>query len=236
MGSALCFPIEAMVFTTIVFLGIQRKMARRLSPRDLVRFRGKVRVYGDDIIVPTDCATSVVGELEAFGLKVNSAKSFWTGRFRESCGADYYQGEWVTPLRLGTLPPTSRRNVEELQSWVEFSNALHLAGYWKAAKYCADLVGSILGRLPVLDWNTSALGLKSFTGSHPVGTKWSKHLHRPLVKAWVVEGTIPVNEIDGVAALHKSLTGDWSDPLYRRHLERSGRRSSARAKRRWVPC
>jgi hypothetical protein len=59
-----------------------------------------VSLYGDDIIVPTATAVSVVGGLESFGLKVNIRKSFWTGEFRESCGGDYFRGLDVTPVYL----------------------------------------------------------------------------------------------------------------------------------------
>jgi len=96
MGSALCFPVEAMVFLTIVIMGIRRERGYHISPRALSReMRGKVRVYGDDIIVPVEYVRSVVSLLEAFGLKVNSNKSFWTGKFRESCGKEFYDGRDV---------------------------------------------------------------------------------------------------------------------------------------------
>ncbi len=235
MGSALCFPIEALVFTTIVFLGIQDARKTRLSPKDFVKFFGMVRVYGDDIIVPTDCATAVAAKLEAFGLKVNANKSFWSGNFRESCGGDYFHGEWVTPIRLGELAPQSRRDVAEIQNWVEFSNALHLAGYWRAAKYCSTVVEKVLGKLPVIQGDSAALSLKSFVPGNRGELGWDSRLHRPKVKAWVAESVIPINEIDGDAALRKTLTADWSDPVYRDHLKRSGRPSSVHVKKRWVP-
>ena len=236
MGSALCFPMEAMVFTTIVFLGIQDALKTRLSRRDLVRFRRKVRVFGDDILVPSDCAIAVMDKLEAFGLKVNTNKSFWTGRFRESCGGDYFQGEWVTPLRLGEMPPSSRQDVAALQNWVEFSNSLHFAGYWKSARYVADLVEGVLGSLPVTSRSSAALSLKSFHSGFRGRLGWDKDLQHVTLHAWTVSAPTPVNEIDGVAALRKALSGDWSDPLFRDHLVRSGRPSSARVKKRWVPA
>ncbi len=236
MGSALCFPVEAMVFLTIVMLGIQDARKTRLTPRDLVRLRGKVRVFGDDIIIPSDCATAVVEKLETFGLKVNTAKSFSTGRFRESCGGDYFQGDWVTPVRLKKHLPRSRRDVTEIQHWVELSNSFHLAGFWKAAQYAADVCRDVLGELPVTDVESNALSLKSFTPGTRGKVGWDERLFKPKLKAWTVKEVIPVNEIDGYAALRKCLVGDWSDPLYREHLTRSGRPSSVHLKKRWVPA
>ncbi len=235
MGSALCFPMEALVFTTLVFMGIQDARKTRLTRRDFVKFRGKVRVYGDDIIVPTDCAIDVIRQLETFGLKVNHDKSFWSGNFRESCGGDYFQGEWVTPLRLGELPPTHQQDASPLQNWVEFSNSLHSSGLWKSAKFVSDYVARFLGPLPVTSERVGALTLKSFTTGNYGEMGWDKRLHKPKVKAYVVESVMPINEIDGIAALRKTLSSDWSDPVFKGHLLRSGRPSSVHVKRKWVP-
>ncbi len=106
MGSALTFPIEAMVFSTIVFMGIAKAISEEEGSRarvdtDLImRYRSRVRVYGDDIVVPVRFVHQVVELLEAFGLKVNSNKSFWTGKFRESCGKEYYNGHDVSIVRV----------------------------------------------------------------------------------------------------------------------------------------
>jgi len=86
MGSALCFPIEAMLFWSI---------ARTVSK--------EVYVYGDDIIVPNQDYDVVCSELERFGLIVNRSKSFHTGFFRESCGGDFYQSHDVTYIRFKSV-------------------------------------------------------------------------------------------------------------------------------------
>ena len=108
MGSALTFPIEAMVFSTIVFMAIARAEAdeagdesrARVDTGLILRHRSGVRVYGDDIVVPVRFVHRVVEYLTAFGLKVNSNKSFWTGRFRESCGKEYYNGLDVSVVKV----------------------------------------------------------------------------------------------------------------------------------------
>ncbi len=106
MGSALTFPIEAMVFSTIVFMAIAKAIAEETESRarvdtDLImRYRSRVRVYGDDIVVPVRFVHQVVELLEAFGLKVNSNKSFWTGKFRESCGKEYYNGHDISVVKV----------------------------------------------------------------------------------------------------------------------------------------
>lgn len=55
-------------------------------------------VYGDDIIVPTDCADSLIRLLRFLGFRPNQSKTFTTGNFRESCGSNWYDGADVTPL------------------------------------------------------------------------------------------------------------------------------------------
>lgn len=44
-------------------------------------------VFGDDIVIKEGVADRLVANLEAMGWKINRAKSFWKGAFRESCGA-----------------------------------------------------------------------------------------------------------------------------------------------------
>lgn len=233
MGSALCFPMEAMVFTTLVFMGIQDARNIRLSESSIRSFSGKVRVYGDDIIVPVDCVTDVIASLEAFGLKVNHDKSFWNGKFRESCGGDFFLGEDVRPLRLKNLLPSHRRHVREIESFNDLGNALFKRGLWKSANFVRKHLEEILGPLPCVPHQSQAIGLHSFTGS----TVMREHptLHKPMVKAYVVTSKSPISRLEDHWGLRKVFSGDWSDPVYRDHLERAGRPSSVRMKKRWVP-
>jgi len=76
MGSAVCFPVEALVFWAIL---------KGNLPCD-------VYVYGDDIIVPSAWYSRACALLEAFDLKVNLNKSCHKTNFRESCGGDYFKG------------------------------------------------------------------------------------------------------------------------------------------------
>lgn len=49
-------------------------------------------VFGDDIIVLTDCVDDVISALSLSGFTLNMKKSFIDGPFRESCGGDYFKG------------------------------------------------------------------------------------------------------------------------------------------------
>jgi len=233
MGSALCFPVEAMVFCTIVFLGIERALNRRLSRNDVKSFLGQVRVYGDDIIVPADYAASVIRSLEDFGLRVNADKSFWTGKFRESCGKEYFAGDDVSIVRCRSIPPTSRRDAPELISWVSMRNQFYSSGYWRVARAIDEFLGQIMP-LPLVAESSSVLGRTSFLGYET--QKYSKFTQAPLVKGLVVNAEIPRDEsLEDYGALMKYFLKRGVDPFQdREHLERSGRPRSVGTKPRWA--
>lgn len=112
MGSALCFPVESMVFFTILVLSEIRRLKLSLSIKSVKLVSRSIYVYGDDLIVPVDGVQSAISHLEFFGLKVNARKSFSKGNFRESCGMDAYSGIEVTPSYVRRKLPRSRRDVE----------------------------------------------------------------------------------------------------------------------------
>jgi len=202
MGSALTFPLEAMVFATIIFVAMERKAQRPFRRKDIESFRGQVRVYGDDIIVPVDCVELVIEELEAFGLRVNSSKSFWTGKFRESCGKEYYDGEDVSIVRMRQLLPSHRLDVQEIVSTVSLRNQLYFAGLWKSARYLDTLLGRIIP-LPTVLESSPVLGRHSFLGYQT--QKTCPELHRPLVKGYVVKSELPSSKLGDLDALLKCL-------------------------------
>jgi len=232
MGSALCFPFEAMVFTTVVFLGIERALNRPLTVRDIQSFYGRVRVYGDDIIVPVEYVESVVSALESFGFRVNRNKSFWTGKFRESCGKEYYDGHDVSISRVRQLLPHSRGDVQEIVSTVSLRNRLFEAGYWKSARY----LDSILMRLiPFPDGLSTSPGLVRRSSFGYTTEREHPTLHMPLVKAMVVTPRKRRSPLDGSGALIKCLLPGRSEPFSADHLTYAGRPVAVDIKRRWSP-
>jgi len=234
MGSALCFPFEAMVFLTVIFLGIERKLNLPLTRKTIKGLVGKVRVYGDDIIVPTDFVDSVIATLEDFGLKVNSNKSFWKGKFRESCGKDYYNGDDVSVVRLRSLFPTSRKDTSEIVSTVEFRNHLYKAGYWTAVRRLDQWIEELIP-FPAVLTESQGLGRFSFLGHSE--ERWHPTLHHPLVKAGVIKVKLPKSDIsdEGNAALTKFFLKRGDLPFAdREHLVYSGRPVTIDINYRWV--
>jgi hypothetical protein len=232
MGSALTFPVEAMVFLTVVFLGIEKALEQPLDGRTISSFRQRVRVYGDDIVVPTALVHSVISELEAFGLKVNRNKSFWAGKFRESCGGDYYNGRWVTPVRVRRLLPESRVDTQGVISAVSLRNQLYGAGYWKTAKWMDGKLAGMLGFYPTVHSSSPLLGRHTFL---PIqGEKMSRFTHSPLSRGWVVRSLSPVSKLDEWGALRKCLTPGRVEPFQdSQHLQRQGRPQRSALTLRW---
>lgn len=235
MGSALCFPFEAMTFLTCVMLGLQDADAVTFKRRDILSIRSHVRVYGDDIVVPVYAVDFVIARLEAFGFKVNTGKSFWNGKFRESCGGDYYDGSWVTPVRCRQEIPTSRKDVPEVISLVSFRNQLFSTGYFDETVGALDnMLRRILKHFPIVETTSPLLGRHSYQPY--TAEKISANTHNPMVKGWAVRAIAPPSPLDGHGALRKTLdprkVKPFEDP---RHLERLGRPDAVGMKLRWAP-
>lgn len=231
MGSALCFPFEAMVFLTCVFIGIERELKRPLCRRDIKNHVGMVRIYGDDIIIPVDMVQSVVQSLQLYGAKVNVAKSFWTGRFRESCGKEFYAGHDVSIVRIRKELPTRRTDGAELASLISRRNQFYKTGLWETARYIDDFVSRMIKHYPIVEESSPALGRYSFLGYQ--AERMCPTLHRPLVKAYTEKSKSPVNSLDGHGALLKYFLKRGEDPYEKDHLTRSGRAQSTYIKLGW---
>jgi hypothetical protein len=261
MGSALCFPVEAMYFYTICVIALLREHHLPVTKRNCYKVSRNVYVYGDDIIVPGANAVAVLEHLQKYNCKVNTDKTFFTARFRESCGVDAYAGEPVTPVYLRQLRPENRRQPERLVSWTATANLFYQKGYWHTASLMFRYIERIIGPLPYVSETSSALGRKSFLGFLSV-ERWSRKLHRYEILAWVPSPVYRTDRLVDYGALSKSLTflsardknisrsgGESDDILYvdqqrlkagldisiGSSLERSALHGAVTLKRRWVP-
>lgn len=233
MGSALCFPFEAMVFTTIIFAAISKELNRPMTPRLLKEFRGKVRVYGDDIIVPVEMMDPVSRMLTAFGLKVNADKSFGSGKFRESCGGDYYAGHKITPVRCRSVFPTKRKHVAEIVSTVALRNHLFQDGWQESVDWLDSVLKRVITHFPEVHPSSPVLG--RHTWDLPRAGKMCSKLQIPLVKGLVVSSRLPVSKLDGTGALVKFFIKPGDLPVFAEdHLIRAGRPVSVDTKTRWA--
>jgi len=196
MGSALCFPVEALIFwaLSVSVINIVGKKSRREALRS-------VYVYGDDIICRRKDYPHLLQHLPTVGLMFNGSKCCVAGFFRESCGMDAYKGVCVTPVRLRT---TISRNQDpnELCSYVALYNAMFgLAHYGVCSLIEAYLVRKY-GKIPTTSYYevasngafvslASAPMLVAHKRSIPVAegfrTRWHKKYQYQLVMSWRVE-------------------------------------------------
>lgn len=148
MGSAVCFPIESLVFYSLVLGAIHR----HVYPRQYVTYKslrpllGSVYVYGDDIVVRSQFTDLAISTLTQAGLTVNLTKCCTGPRFRESCGLDAYCGQVVTPVRLKHLP--CRQSPVTLASSCDYINRFNELGMQTVAASLEKWVTSEFGVLP----------------------------------------------------------------------------------------
>lgn len=236
MGSALCFPVEAMYFYTICVAALIRKYNLPVTLPSIRKVGSWVYVYGDDIVVPAHDAVEVAEHLHKYYCKVNVSKSFWKGTFRESCGMDAFAGEPVTPTYLRQVPPRDLRNVQSIISWVKTSNLLYKRGYWLTAHYMQKCVEAITGTLPVVGSKCAGLGWESFMPAVSIN-RWGKRYQRPEVRTWVATPVYRKDKLEGYPALLKSLLNlevSKTTLSERKHLQESARYGAVTLKRRWI--
>lgn len=244
MGNALCFPIESMYFYTICVLTLLEEQKLPVTRKAISKVAKQVFIYGDDIIVPSRYAEVVAGNLQAFACKVNTRKSFWTGRFRESCGMDAFMGTRVNPVYVRELHPSNQRQADRIVSWVATANLFESKGYWRTAEHMYNVVERVIGKLPYLPPNHPGLGrYTTYYWLYPCG-RINKRYQSREIRVWVPEAVGRTDPLRGFAALSASLinlghrkskeNSRLPTILIERDLEYTVRRGSVALKRRWV--
>lgn len=230
MGSATCFPVESIVFATIALAAVKRALNDPEAWRRALRtwLPRSLRVFGDDIIVPTRYVHEVLRGLALSGAKPNPHKSFWNGPFRESCGGDYFRGECVNVTRLRKRLPATRRDSSEVLGLIAFRNQLYMAGYWMTTKLVDDWLADLRVPMPVVDETSPVVGRVS------VAFKWRPQrydpsLQSPLIKGLCVRTVSPKSESSDLGKLLKCLIPGRVEPFADpEHLTRSGRPDAVR--------
>jgi hypothetical protein len=101
MGNGTTFAIESLIFAAITY-GVAVEYYGHFP-------RKWIAIFGDDIVVPAAIANEVIYNLELCGFQVNTDKSFLSGHFKESCGADWFHGRNVRPVFLKEEPNTAKK-------------------------------------------------------------------------------------------------------------------------------
>lgn len=214
MGSALCFPVEAMVFYTLIQSAMHQLDGRRPSSQSIRRYSEQIDVYGDDIIIPVAYTDVVVRYLESYALKVNVNKSFRNSHFRESCGADYYNGVSVRPIYARRYPSDTSRDwgAEELLSWNATADLFYLEGKWHTAQVIRDMLRRVTRR-PISRTRQVGAGLAHLSLLFTTGLSYNKGLQCWQQKRTVFTPTKKKDRIDGndLACLNKWALSNLAD-------------------------
>lgn len=129
MGNGFCFPLETLLFASLCNTAYVESGTKP-----------DFSVYGDDIIVRQSVANRVLQLLDICGFKANTDKTFLSGPFRESCGADWFSGEDVRPLSLDYA-------FDSLENIFKFCNLSRSKGAWECIFYEArEFLKSLIPR------------------------------------------------------------------------------------------
>ena len=203
------------MFYTLIQSAMHQLDGRRPSSRSIREYSELIDIYGDDIIVPVEYTDVVVRYLESYALKVNVDKSFRNSHFRESCGADYYNGIRVNPIYARMYPPDNSRHwgAAELMSWNATADLFYLDGQWHVAQVIRDMLQRVTRR-PISRSRSLGAGLAHLSLLFTTGLSFDKDLQCWRQKRTVFQPTKKKDEIDGndLACLNK-----WALSTFSKH-------------------
>lgn len=177
-GAAITFPVQSIVYACIAIASILYENGTKPSWKSVRASAKRIRVYGDDIIMPSQAVQSLTLLLSHLELKVNMRKTHVKGSFRESCGVDAYAGHIVSPVYLRSLE--LGKSAENLGSWVDISNNAYRAGLWNLAAWMQDEIPHKVRKLiPVSNQDLGCVSLRTYQlGLVSSKKRYNKTLHR----------------------------------------------------------
>jgi len=234
MGAATTFPVQTIIYT-IVCIGVMLdELGLKPTSSNIAMMSRQVRVFGDDIVVPSAVGASVVQVLTYLGFKVNPSKTFGTGMFRESCGVECFGGFDVTPAYFLDYYDKSRSTT--IATTVETSNNFYKKGFWATAEWLKSTIPqSLQQELPVVQMVSGQFGFQSFSGddfSH-LKTRWNSDTQTKEYRAICLMTKSTRLKTGTSAELLQFFTEEPSPDT----LWESGyaQRPTPLVKRRWVP-
>lgn len=227
MGSACTFPVQSLIFLSVALSSVL--CARRVKPtvQAIKALAGEVAVFGDDIIVPADSREFLVHALEVLDFKVNIDKSFWTGRFRESCGVDAFNGDVVTPVYWRDL---CTRNADSIASTIDVGNNFYKKFLLRTAQYVRAPLERF--KIPHVGMESEVVGqISRVRPERQRGkTRWNRMLHRDEIYLPVITSRARRSPIHDDTALLQYFTE--APPSYQKWV--GGVTQKARLTLRWV--
>lgn len=238
MGSAVTFPIQTVIFTIVACGTLLSERGLPVTKRNLARVSREVRVFGDDSIVPIDILDSYKAVLTHLGLKVNVTKTFGSGKFRESCGIDAYDGHIVTPVKALSLPSVSKP--EAVLSSVDTHNNFFLGGWYDTCAYIRSKVAAlrnyvfpeVMPASGAIGWYTHELAIDNTY----LRDRWNPRYQVREVQVTAAFASSKRTPVDDNSSLLQFFTECWR-PIRFLKGERLGKiekRDSLKLRRVWV--
>lgn len=184
-GSGCNFPMQTVSYAMMAIAAVILTGSRKVNHKSMEDASHKVRIFGDDIIVPVESLVKLKEILVALQLRVNDSKTFSKGKFRESCGCDAYNGVEITPVYIRDV--SLNPDHEQAMSVLETSNNLFKRGLWNLADWQASLLSKFkfpvvkLRNLDIINnshAHAPSIGYASFCGeswSH-LKSRWDSNL------------------------------------------------------------
>jgi hypothetical protein len=141
MGSATCFATMDIIFLSICERAVRLSLGRTGQ-------KGDYTVYGDDVIIRSDCVDAFKEITYELHLQINEDKSYeypsGYGVYRESCGIEAYGGVDVTPVRYSRFqdPVIASAPLSSTYwaSTVDLMNRLYLTGLYKTRSVITQII------------------------------------------------------------------------------------------------
>lgn len=178
-GSASTFPLQTVAFAMLAVASVIYSRGMPLTVKSIRKVSKEVLVFGDDSVIPSDSGRQYVELLTYCGLSVNLSKTYYRGKFRESCGTEAFDGWDVTPAYL-TVPIDNEPSPREIIAIVECSNNFYTKGLWHAAIALERAIPQWFRKdLPVVGISSGSFGLQSYSARpHSTKTRWNEDLHK----------------------------------------------------------
>lgn len=233
-GSATTFPLQTIIYAILAVSAVLHSRGWKVTKRNMVRASKEVLVYGDDTLVPADCGRQYVEILTYCGFFVNYSKTYGTGKFRESCGFEAYDGADVTPAYF-TNP--NELDTSTVASTVECSNNFFKKGLWHAAAALESTLDPwVLKHLRVVGPVDGRFGLTSFVGSNDthLARRYNKLLHRDEVRTLIEKSIIERTQPGGGGHLLQYFTEAPTQDIH--WMSGVNGRPASRVTKRWEPA
>lgn len=121
MGNGFTFELES-----LIFWAISQSVIDAVSPADR-----RLAVYGDDIIISSECLPLLFDVFDFIGFTANKKKTHSQFGFRESCGKHYFHGYDVSPIFW-------KRDIDVLENAYRLANSIRRLAFDRCAGTGSD--------------------------------------------------------------------------------------------------